>query len=219
MNKGLPNVIIADDHEMFREAIKTMLEFEQIANVLAIASNGKELLEILVHYKPDIVLLDIDMPVLNGIEACKQINNNYPEIKILTLSMFGEEKYYKEMIQAGARGFILKSSGKAELEKAINEIYNGQSFFSNELLRIIISKIGQYKSDKVIAKEGLNFTKREKEILQSLCLGLSTQEIAEKLFLSAKTIENYRVKLLNKTGSKNSVGLVVYAIKNNLVDL
>jgi DNA-binding NarL/FixJ family response regulator len=219
MNDKLPKIIITDDHEMFREAIKTLLEIEKIAIVLGIASNGIELLEILKNQKPDIILLDIDMPVMNGIEACKIVHQRYPEIKILTLSMFGEEKYYKEMINAGARGFVLKSSGKSELEKAIHEIYHGESYFSNELLRAIISKIGKYKHTEVFAENAIDLTSREKEIIQNLCLGLSTQEIADKLFLSAKTVENYRVKLLNKTGSKNSIGLVVFAIKNNLVKL
>lgn len=219
MSDKLPKIIITDDHEMFREAIKTLLEIEQIAVVLAIASNGKELLEILEKQKPDIILLDIDMPVMNGIETCKVVHQKYPEIKILALSMFGEEKYYKEMINAGARGFVLKSSGKSELEKAIHEVYRGESYFSNELLRVIISKIGKYQHTEVFAESAINLTSREKEIIQNLCLGLSTQEIADKLFLSAKTVENYRVKLLNKTGSKNSIGLVVFAIKNNLVKL
>ncbi|MCG8700471.1 MAG: response regulator transcription factor [Bacteroidales bacterium] len=219
MTKKLPQIIIADDHDMFRDALKTMLEFDNIAQVIDMASNGKELIEILKNKQPDIILMDIEMPVLNGIEASSIITQKYENIKIVALSMFGEENYYNEMIKAGAKGFVLKSSNKGELEKAINEIMNGNNFFSNELLMNIIQKIGitPPPSPGLIKKE--TFTKREIDVIQNLCVGLSTQEIADKLFLSAKTIENYRVKLLHKTGCKNSVSLVVYAIKNNIISI
>lgn len=215
----IPKVIIADDHDMFKDAIQTMLEIDGIAEVIAMASNGKELLELLNEFQPEIILMDIDMPVMDGIEASRQISATYPHIKIMALSMFGEEKYYKEMIEAGAKGFVLKSSGKKELERAIKEIAMGESYFSNELLRKIISKIGQYNAKESSKAATVDFTEREKEVIQCLCLGLSTQEIAEKLYLSTKTVENYRVKLLNKTSCKNSVGLVVYAIKHGIVEI
>jgi len=215
----IPKVIIADDHDMFKDAIQTMLEIDGIAEVIATASNGKEVLELLNGCEPEIILMDIDMPIMDGIEASKQISERFPHVKIMALSMFGEEKYYKEMIEAGAKGFVLKSSGKKELERAIKEIAMGESYFSNELLRKIISKIGKYDAKESTNTSTVDFTNREKEVIQNLCLGLSTQEIAEKLFLSTKTVENYRVKLLNKTNCKNSVGLVVYAIKNGIVEI
>lgn len=219
MDTFLPRIIIADDHDMFRDALSTMLEVDNIANIVGLASNGKEVIEILKNNKTDIILMDIDMPIMNGIEASRIVSSKYPEIHIMAISMFGEEKYYKDMIEAGAKGFILKSSGKNELQKAISEIYSGQSYFSNELLRVIIEKIGKHSSDNLGKSSSVDISDREKDIIQLLCLGLSTNEIAEKLFLSAKTIENYRVKLLNKTNCKNSVGLVVFAIKNNIVEI
>jgi len=163
--------------------------------------------------------MDIDMPIMNGIEATKVISKQYPQIKILALSMYGDEKYYKELIEAGAMGFILKSSNKSELEEAVATIHKGQSYFSNELLRRIIENIGVSVEQEKTNSTRIKFTERELDILRNLCLGLSTKEIAEKLFLSSKTVENYRVKLLNKAECKNSIGLVVYAIKNNFVQI
>lgn len=219
MVKDIPDIIIADDHDMFRDALRTMLEVDSIANVVTEASNGLDLLRCLETYTPDIVLMDIDMPKLNGIEATIEISATYPKIKVLALSMYGDERYYKEMIEAGAMGFILKSSNKSELERAIATIYGGQSYFSNELLISIIANNGISNKTDEITGTNLNFTNREVELIQNLCLGLSTTEIADRLFLSAKTIENYRVKLLKKTKCKNSVELVVYALKNRIISL
>lgn len=219
MSKTIPTIIITDDHDMFRDAIKTMLELDNIAHVLSVASNGKELLVLLESHQPDIILMDIDMPEMNGIDAARLIKEKYPQIKILALSMFGDDKYYQEMIKAGAMGFILKSSNKSELEDAINAIHNGQNYFSNELLRKIIEQMSNNNGKEKNESTEVVFTDREIDVLKLLCQGLSTQDIADKLFLSAKTIENYRAKLLNKTNSKNSVGLVVYALKNNIVQI
>jgi DNA-binding NarL/FixJ family response regulator len=219
MKHKIPKIIIADDHDMFRDALKTMLELDNIAIVLAEAANGKELLNLLEEYTPDIILLDIDMPLLNGIDAAGIINSKYPEIKILGLSMYGDEKYYKEMIESGAKGFILKSSNKSELEEAIKALHKGQSYFSNELLRKIIEQMGVTKNEPQLKAAKIKFTQREIDVLKLLCQGLSSNDIAEKLFLSAKTIENYRVKLLQKTNSKNSVGLVVFALKQDIIQL
>jgi len=219
MSKNLPKIIIADDHDMFRDALKTMLEIDNIATVIAEAQNGKKLLAQLESENPDIIIMDIDMPIMNGIEATKVISKQYPQIKILALSMYGDEKYYKELIEAGAMGFILKSSNKSELEEAVATIHKGQSYFSNELLRRIIENIGVSVEQEKTNSTRIKFTERELDILRNLCLGLSTKEIAEKLFLSSKTVENYRVKLLNKAECKNSIGLVVYAIKNNFVQI
>lgn len=219
MATTIPTLIIADDHDMFKDALQSMLEMEDLATVLGTASDGMELIEQLNKQIPDIILMDIDMPKLNGIEATKKIKKMHPSIKIIVLSMFGEEKYYREMIEAGASGFVLKSSGKSELQKAIESVHKGDSFFSNELLLKIINKIGDYRPLTLNSKTKISFTEREADIMQYLCQGLSTSDIANKLCLSAKTVENYRVKLLHKTECKNSIELVVYAIKHNIIEI
>ena len=213
-------VIIVDDHKMFRNGLKVLIEVGKIGTVVAEADNGQQFLRLLEKHVPDIVLMDIDMPIMNGIEATKQAIKIQPEIKILVLSMFSDKKHYSEIIQAGAKGFIIKRSGKDELKDGIREVANGGSFFSNELLRNIIADYDLSPSpQKTENTEEINLTEREIEILKHLCQGSTTEEIAEKIFLSERTINNYRSKLLSKTNTKNTVALVLYAIKNKLVIL
>jgi len=212
-----PNIIIADDHLILRQGIKSLLTAENIAKVIGEASNGKELLELLKKHKPDIVIMDIDMPHMNGMEATQKALEMIPELKIIAFTMFGDEEYYYKMIDLGVKGFILKSSGIAELENAINEVMLGESYFSPEVLRKIISSMGRVKQ----VKNSLNveFTSREIEVLQQICLGLNNEEIAEKLFISPKTIKSHRSNLLGKTGCKNTPTLMLYALKNNIVQI
>jgi len=205
---------------MFRDGIKLLIESENIGEIIAEAENGLQLLEIVNNYKPDIILMDIDMPVMGGVEATAKITAKFPDIKVLVLSMFGDEKLYIKMIKAGANGFILKTSGKYELENAIKQVAKGESYFSNELLRKIVSDIGENKQlQHQNSGEKILFTDREMEILKYVCRGLTTNEIADLVALSPKTIDVYRTKLLAKTNSKNTVSLVMFAIKNGLITI
>lgn len=218
--QGKLNIVIVDDHKMFRNGIKLLIEVENIGNIVAEAENGQEFLDILETQKPDLVLMDIDMPIMNGIEATQKAIEKYPDLKILALSMFGDEKYYTQMIQAGAKGFILKKSGKYELEKSIWEIANGECYFSNELLRKIVVDIGKRKiTEKAGSKETIEFNDKEMEIIRMLSNGMSTKEIADEISLSTRTIDAYRSKLLTKTDTNNTVSLVIYAIKHGLVNV
>lgn len=211
-------IIIADDHKMFRNGLKLMIETNKVGTVIGEAENGQQFIDLLENLQPDIVLMDIEMPVMNGIVATQKAVEKYPDIKILALSMYDDEKFYYKMLNAGAKGFLLKNSGTSELIAGIKEVANNEVFFSNELLRKIIIKLGSQETDN---KKSIlpDFTEREMEILQLVCKGLSTFEIAEEISLSPKTIDSYRSKLITKTNSKNTVSLVVYAIKNGLVSL
>jgi len=215
--KDKNKVIIVDDHEIFRDGLKFVLSQSETVEVIAEAVNGEEYLKLLDIFKPDLVLMDISMPQMDGIEATRMSTLKYPEIKIVALSMFGEQEYYFKMLSAGAKGFILKKSGKNDLEKAIEEVMLGNSFFSHELLRNMIVSFN--KSANSDADEIKNFSKRELEVLELICQGLSNIEIGEKLNLSHKTIDGHRTHLIAKTGSRNSINLVMYAIKHNLVQL
>jgi DNA-binding NarL/FixJ family response regulator len=204
-------VIIADDHSLFRQGLKLILMDLNDIEVIADVPNGKELVEIVGILEPDLVIMDINMPLLNGIEASKILARDYPEIKILVVSMYGEEQYYNSVIENGVKGFILKDADNAELKTAVRDILNGKTYFSQELLlRLIRSKQ---------APANINLTSREQEILELICQGLGTAEISAKLFLSDRTIENHKANLFAKTGCKNSLSLVIYGIKNNLVSL
>jgi DNA-binding NarL/FixJ family response regulator len=212
-------IIIVDDHSMFREGMKLLIEMEGLGKVIAEAENGKEFLDLLEVQNPDLVLMDIEMPVMSGVEATQKAKTLRPELKILALSMLGGKDNYSAMIKAGVMGFVLKTSGKKELEKAINTVIGGDCYFSNELMRqIIVNSEKQPISDNSEIKDK-KFTDRELEILQYLCNGLTVNEIADKLFRSIKTIEANRSTLLEKTDSKNTINLVLYAIRNKLVNI
>lgn len=212
-----PDIIIVDDHLIFRQGLKSLVTFENIATVIGEAANGKEFIELLSNLKPDLVLMDIDMPLMTGMEATQKALELIPDLKIIVFSMFGDEEYYYKMIDIGVKGFILKSSGISELEKAIHEVMLGESFFSNELLRKIINNFGHKNTIK--PTENIGLTPRETEVLKLICMGLSNLEIAEKLFISDKTVKSHRSNLLEKTKSKNSSALILYAVKHKIVDL
>ena len=203
--------IIVDDNKIFRESLTYVLESQANINVIAQANNGLELLSILKHTKPDIVLLDIEMPVMDGVEATREAIKLYPDLKILVLSMHKDEEFYSSMIDLGVKGFILKESDTQEVIKAVDEIVKGSLYFSQELLLGLLKK----RKDNICVE----LTTREQEVLALIAKGLSNIEIGEKLFISARTVEKHRAELLLKTDSKNSVSLVVYAIKNGLVTI
>ncbi len=208
------NVLIADDHRMFRESIAKLLMVEKVANVLAQASNGQELLDLLKIHKPDLVLMDIDMPLVDGIEATKKAMEKYPDLKILVLSSFGEEKYYFKMVEAGAKGFILKDASLGELTNAITEVANNGSWFSSALLQKIIVNISTQSKEPQS-----ELTSREIEILKLVCESYTNEQIAEKINLSIDTVKWHRANLLTKSNCSNTAGLVIYAIKNKIVDV
>lgn len=203
-------VIIADDHTLFRQGLKLILEDMEDIEVVADVSNGKELIEVTRLVKPDLVIMDINMPFINGIEASRILLQEIPELKVLVVSMYGEEQYYNSVIENGVKGFILKDADNAELRNAVTSILKGKSYFSQELLLKVIRN--RQSVDQIY------LTPREKEVLSLICEGLSTPEIAVRLFLSERTVDNHRANLLDKTGCRNSLSLVIYAIRNNLVD-
>lgn len=212
-----PDIIIVDDHQIFRQGLKSIITIENIATVVGEASNGAEFIELLSHLKPDLVLMDIDMPYMNGLEATRKALLMMPDIKIIAFTMFGEEEYYYKMINLGVKGFILKSSGINELERAINDVMKGESYFSNEILRRIICNFNHKKDTKSIVNIGL--TTRESEVLQQICDGLNNEEIARMLFISPATVKSHRSNLLEKMGCKNTPGLILFAIKNKIIDV
>jgi DNA-binding NarL/FixJ family response regulator len=215
--KELPNIIIVDDHLIFRQGLKSIITLEKIANVIGEASNGIELLQLLSQLKPDLVLMDIDMPHMNGLVATEKAMELMPDLKIIAFSMFSDEEYYYKMIDRGVKGFILKTSGINELENAIQNVMLGESYFSNELLRKIINNFGRPTSNKTTVADSL--TEREIEVLKEICLGLTTDEIADKLFISPKTVKSHKSNLLEKTVCKNTPSLILFAIKNKIVQI
>ncbi len=213
-------IAIVDDHNLFREGLAFLLSQSKEIDIIGEASNGYEFLKLLDFKLPDIVLMDIAMPEMDGIEATRIALEKYPELKIIALSMFEDQEYYYKMIHAGAHGFILKKSTGAELFKAIKDVMSGENYFSKELLKSIIINMPDKRTFKFEGDINLSdFTKREFEILRLLCTGLSSIEIADKLFISKKTVEGHKANLFLKTGLKNTISLVMYAIKNKLIEV
>ncbi|MDP4207612.1 MAG: response regulator transcription factor [Bacteroidota bacterium] len=208
-------LILVDDHKMFREGLKSLITIQEIATVIGEASNGKEFLELLEKQIPDVVVMDIAMPVMDGVEAARIALERNPDLKILTLSSFGDEEYYYKMIETGVKGFVMKNAGIIEFERAINDIADGESYFSNEILRRIVVNLGT----GVKTKKSEDLSKREVEVLKLICQGLTNEEIAESLHLSPETIKSHRSHILEKTSTKNTASLVMYSIKNKLVEL
>jgi len=209
-------VIIVDDHTLFRNGLRILLNNMENYHVVGEASNGKQFLDLLKISVPDLVLMDISMPVMDGIEASTIAHELYPDLKIITLSMYGEEDYYYKMVNAGVKGFVLKNSDIKEVKTAMDVVYDGGSFFSSELLQNLINSLKSAPKSKEIHTE---LSEREMEILILICQGMSNQEIADKLFISKRTVDKHRANILEKSESKNTAQLVVYAIKNRFVEL
>jgi DNA-binding NarL/FixJ family response regulator len=212
---GKIRIIIADDHQLFRNGLKILLDSFPEFEVTGEASNGVEFLKLLNNTEADIALMDINMPEMDGIEATRKGLGICPGINIIALSMYGEEEYYYKMVDAGAKGFLLKDSDIAEVKEAIITVTKGGSYFSQELLYHVIQKIKHREHESKSA----NLSKREKEILFKICEGLSNQEIAETLFISKRTVDKHRANLLGKTNSKNTASLILFAIRNKLIEI
>ncbi len=204
-------IAIVDDHKILREGLKRILIDMGNLDVVIEASNGDEFIRQLEYIQPDLAIVDINMPVMNGSETVKIAKQKFPNIKIIILSMHSSEDYYNTFNELGVDGYLLKESDYEELSRAIKAVIAGGKFYSQELLMGLLTHRNP--------ESNINLTKREKEILKLLCSGLSTQEIADKLFLSMRTVEKYRSDMLIKTGVANSISLVLYAIKNGLVEL
>ena len=209
-------IIIADDHEFFRTGLKMVINKLKYAKVIAEASNGKELLELLNEKEADIVLMDIQMPLMNGIEATELALQDHPELKVIALTMFNEEDYIQSMMDAGAKGFLLKNITRDILDAALQAVASGNTYYSPELWDFFSKRIMHEKK-----AEGLDisFTKREMEILRLICEGLSNKEIADRLFISERTVVGHKSNLMSKTNVKSTIGLLSYALKNKLVEI
>lgn len=217
MNKKT-RIIIVDDHHIFREGLKYILNTYSDFEVVADVENGKDFLNLLENTQADVVLMDIEMPEMNGLEATKQATKKYPGMKIIALTSFTDDIYYYNMIKAGASGFLYKKSGPDELEKAIANVANGINYFSQDLLRKIIYNVSN-SGESSLLLQNINISKREKEVLILICQGYSNNEIGEKLFISPKTVDSHRGSLVLKTGTKNTANLVMFAIKHKLIEV
>jgi len=207
-------LVVVDDHKMFRSGLSFLLNDIPEVKVVAEASNGLEFLDILNKESVDIVLMDINMPVMDGVEATKEALIIKPDLNIIVLSMHGEEEYYDKMVEAGVKGFLLKNSGVEELTNAIKTVIDGGTYFSQDLLVSILKK----KKEEQTKDELVKLTHRELQVLLLICEGFCNNDIADKLFISQRTVDRHRANLLSKTSCRNATSLVMYAVKNKIIE-
>lgn len=213
------NILIADDHTMFVDGMESILKSEPDLYVVGRSYDGPSVIEFLKNNKVNIVLLDVNLPGMNGIDVCKEISASFPEVRVLAISMFNEESFVSEILNNGAKGYILKNTGREELLKAIRTVANGESYFSKEVTETIMkSLMNQRKASSKTSAFYPKLSRREKEVLKLIAQEYTTQEIADNLYISLKTVESHRASLLSKLNARNSVGLVRIALENNLLD-
>jgi DNA-binding NarL/FixJ family response regulator len=208
-------IIIADDHQMFIDGLKSLLEHIRNVKVAGEANNGLAVLNLLDEKQADIVLLDISMPVMDGIETMKEIHKKHPNVKVIMLSMYNRPEFISTLVAEGAAGFILKNTGKEELKEAIETVAAGGTFYSNEVTAQIMESLR--KTGSADRSYEVNLSSREKEILRLIADEFTTGEIAKKLFLSTHTIETHRKNMLSKLNVRNSAGLIRYAVEHGLI--
>ncbi|HTF30414.1 MAG TPA: response regulator transcription factor [Flavitalea sp.] len=218
MTKTLGNIkiVIADDHEIFRDGFRLMISRQDDIQLLGEAGDGKELIDLVQTLRPDVVITDIKMPRMDGIEAAKILAEQFPDVGVIGLSMFDEEDLIIDMLEAGAKGYLLKNADKHEVAEAIRTVYQEEPYYCKHTSAKLAQMIAKSKFNPYKKTRKIEFSERELEIIRLICQELTNKEIADQLFLSIRTVEGYRLKIQEKMNVKNSIGLVIYAIRNNL---
>jgi DNA-binding NarL/FixJ family response regulator len=210
----MTKVLIADDHQMFVDGLKSLLEEEKDLCVVGEAKNGLEVLDICDREPIDIVIMDINMPLMDGIQTSRELSKRHPAIKILGLSMYNDRDYISDILKAGALGYVLKNTGKENLLKAISTLQSGSNYLSEEVSKTLLSSfIKNVQYDQAMEK----LSDREKEVLECIASGLTTHEIGDKLFISKNTVETHRKNLLYKLKARNTAELINNAYKQRLI--
>jgi DNA-binding NarL/FixJ family response regulator len=215
-------IAIVDDQQLFRKGLATLIEGVENFELVAEAESGKVLLEQFKAFDilPDVALVDMNMPEMNGIELAGILHNEYPAVKIVILTVHDQERFISKMIQGGASGYLIKNCEIDELVQAINTVHQ-TGFYINDLTLRAMANAAKYKGDNItnINNIPIEITKREHEVLQMICMQWTNSEIADKLFVSVRTVDGHRNNILAKTGCRNTAGLVLFAVSNGLYDI
>jgi DNA-binding NarL/FixJ family response regulator len=219
---GVIKVAIADDHKIFRKGVILSLRpYTNIKFVLE-ADHGQQLLDglqdISVEDKPDVILMDLRMPMKDGIETTKQVAKQFPQIHIIALTMFEDERFVSHMMEIGANGYLLKSADPAEIKRAIMEVMSKGYYLNNFVNRILLKKSHSKTKAIPTLNSEITLNDRERDVIKYICMEFTAQEIAQKLEVSPRTVEAIKDRLMERFGAKNTAGLVFFAVKNNLVD-
>ncbi len=209
--------IIADDHKVFRQGLRYTLNTDPQLKCIGEAENGKQLLQLLASIQPDVILMDLKMPEMDGMEATKAIRQLYPDVKILVLTMYDDEQFVLHMLDMGVNGYLVKNADPEEIIKALYTVHENDYYFNDMVSRLMLRTIVNKKQVQQRTKENVQLSDKETEILRLICLEHTNAEIAEKVFLSQRTVEGIRSTLLEKIGVRNTAGLVMYAVKRGIV--
>lgn len=209
-------IAIADDHSLFRKGLMALMNDFEGFEVIFEAENGHDLIKKLKSELPDLILMDLMMPGMDGIEATKQIVNSFPSVKIIILSMHDDEKYIIHLIEVGAVGYLLKNAPPEEVEAAIRSAYDKGHFFNDHTSQVMMEHLKTKRKAPKNVKLSIEISKREQDVLLLICQEMTTVEMADHLCISTRTVEWHRQNLLDKIGAKNTAGLVIFAIKNGL---
>ena len=218
MTPDIINVAIADDHKIFRKGVILSLRAYHNIRFILEAEKGEDLIKGIEKEQPDIVLMDLKMPVKDGIETTKYLNKHFPAVRILILTMFEDERFVGHLMDSGANGYLLKSTEPAEIKQGIMDVMRTGFYLSNFVNRVLIKKnYAKQKFNPNLSSE-IVVSEREKEVLSLVCMEYTAQEIAQKMDISPRTVEAIKDRLMERFGVKNSVGLVFFAMKNSLID-
>ncbi|MEP4532704.1 MAG: response regulator transcription factor [Cyclobacteriaceae bacterium] len=210
-------ILLVDDHEMIRDAIKFYFKEDEDYEIAYEAANGLQALDVLEKNDDvDVMITDIKMPEMTGIQLMESVQENHPDLRVLVLSMFNEANYINKMISLGASGYVLKNTSKQNMKEALDKIRQDEDYYADEVYKTIIDSIARKAPKKRLTVE-VSLSDREKEVLQLIVGELSNQEIADKLFISVRTVESHKRNLLEKTGCKNIAGLTLYAVEKDIV--
>ena len=210
-------IVITDDHQLFRDGIANLLSTSPHIEVVAQAKNGQEAIEKAKRLKPDIMIMDLSLPIINGVDATRILHQELPETKVLVLSMHADENYIKEALEAGAFGYLFKDCTYDQLIEAINSVYQGKKYLSDKITEVLIQ--GYLTKEVDVHDNSHELSERESEILKLIAEGKSTHEISELLFISAKTVGTHKQNILEKLKLKSSADLIKYAIKKGIIRL
>lgn len=210
-------IAIADDYTIYREGLKIGLTQDENLEVMLEAADGEDLVNGIETNMPDVIIMDLKMPVMDGMEATKVIKKKYPEIKILVVTMYDDEKFVIHLMEIGANGYLLKNAEAEEIRKAIYSVYETGYYFNNIVSNALLKKLVIKGNIKPSFKEDVELTEREQDVLKLICAEKTANEMGKQLFLSPRSVEGIRQRLIDKVGVRNTAGLVMFAVKNGII--
>lgn len=211
-------IAIADDYKIYRDGLKVGLSADDNMEIIGEADNGEELMKVLESISPDVILMDLKMPLMDGMEATKQVRKKYPSIKVLVVTMYEDDKFIIHLMENGANGYLLKNAEPDEIRKSIYAVHENGYYFNDVVNKALLKKLVLKNNLKPSFNQNIDLTEREQEVLKMICEEKTAAEIAKEIFLSPRSVEGIRQRLIEKIGVRNTAGLVMFAVKNGIAD-